>query len=89
MAETKLRVILNYEYEKNYDGLKAGDIYYANFLNDWMICLPIPDPVQYMPFIEFALNTVASSNCPHNNKRDTDAGPSQEIKNWNKETLRN
>ncbi|MDE1868130.1 MAG: hypothetical protein KGI08_10540, partial [Thaumarchaeota archaeon] len=53
---------------KGYSGmLQAGDIYYAGYLKDWKICLPIPDPVAYMPFVEFALNTCAST-CSHAEK---------------------
>ncbi|MGH2611729.1 MAG: hypothetical protein ACRDFB_01615 [Rhabdochlamydiaceae bacterium] len=50
--------------------LQAGDIYYAEYLKDWYICLPIPieDQNQYRKFVEFALNTVASNGCPHNNR---------------------
>ena len=61
MAEVKLKAL-----PKGYTGsLSAGDVYYAEYLQDWKICLPIPDPKQYMPFVEFALNTCASSYCPH------------------------
>lgn len=63
--ETKLRVL-----PKNFDGeLTPGDVYYADFLKDWIICLPIPieDINQYRKFIEFALNTCATS-CPHGRK---------------------
>lgn len=60
MPETKLRVL-----PKDHKGpLSPGDIYYAEYLKDWKICLPIPDPKAYMPFVEFALNTCASS-CTH------------------------
>lgn len=51
---------------KDFDGpLKAGDVYYADYLKDWKVCLPIPDPVEYMPFVEFALNTCSSEPCSH------------------------
>lgn len=59
--EIKLRVL-----PKDHKGpLQPGDVYYADYLKDWKICLPIPDPKQYMPFVEFALNTCASSECGH------------------------
>jgi len=61
--ELKLRVL-----PKGFKGqLQAGDIYYAEYLQDWKICLPIPDPKAYMQFVEFALNTCAS-RCPHPDK---------------------
>ncbi len=63
MAEIPLKVR-----PKEYTGsLTAGDVYYAEYLKDWKICLPIPDPKEYMPFVEFALNTCASS-CSHPQK---------------------
>lgn len=63
MSETKLRVI-----PQDHSGpLSPGDIYYADYIKDWKICLPIPDPKQYMPFVEFMLNTCAS-NCQHPEK---------------------
>ena len=63
--EVKLRAL-----PKDFQGeLSAGDVYYADFLKDWMICLPIPiqDQNQYRQFVEFALNTCAST-CPHGRK---------------------
>lgn len=60
MTEKQLRVL-----PKGFEGeLTAGDVYYADFLKDWIICLPYPEPKQYREFIEFALNTCATG-CPH------------------------
>lgn len=61
MAETKLRAL-----PKDFNGeLSPGDIYYAEYLKDWKICLPAPTDKRGVPFIEFALNTPASSGCSH------------------------
>lgn len=61
MGETKLRAL-----PKDFSGeLQIGDVYYAEYLKDWKICLPVPIDKRGIPFIEFALNTPASSGCSH------------------------
>ena len=65
MIEIKLRAL-----PKDFDGeLSPGDVYYANYLKDWIICLPIPNSTPQRPFVEFALNTIASNGCPHEDKK--------------------
>jgi len=62
--ETKLRVL-----PRDFKGkLEPGDVYYDDYIKDWRVCLPIREPNRFLPFIEFALNTCASSCTKHPDK---------------------